>query len=138
MVGRSQHTLPALGLGLAEQFTSPGSPLDLHYIKLGRQLEEAVQDLLGEDGVLLYPSHPTPAPHHTQPIVKTFNWSYTAIWNVLGLPVTQVPLGLGGAGLPLGVQVVAGRNMDRLGIAVAQQAERMFGGWVPPSPSLSQ
>ena len=48
MIGRSQHTLPALGLGLAEQFTSPGSPLDLHYIELGRQLGEAVQELLGD------------------------------------------------------------------------------------------
>ena len=73
----------------------------------------------GDNGVLIYPSHSTPAPYHGQPIVKTFNFAYTAIFNILGNPVTQVPLGLGSSGFPLGVQVVAGLNMDRLSIAVA-------------------
>ena len=87
-----------------------------------------------QDGVLIYPSHATPAPYHTQPILKTFNFGYTAIFNILGNPVTQVPLGMGSWGVPLGVQVVGGKNMDRLTIAVAREAERLFGGWVPPSP----
>ena len=46
--------------------------------------------LLGRDGVLVYPSHPTPAPFHNLPVLRIFNFAYTAIFNVLGNPVTQV------------------------------------------------
>ena len=53
----------------------------------------------------MYPSHPTPAPYHGQPLVKHFNFAYTAIFNILGNPVTQLPLGIGQWGVPLGVQV---------------------------------
>ena len=97
----------------------------------------------------LYPSHPSPAPYHNHLLLKPFNFAYTGIFNILGNPVTQVnlyivslssdqtcsqvPLGLNSEGLPLGVQVVAGRNMDRLCLAVAQEVQLMFGGWVPPS-----
>ena len=58
---------------------------------------------------------------------------YTAIINVMQLPATQVPLGLGAEGLPLGVQIVAGPARDHVSVAVAQQLEREFGGWVAPA-----
>jgi fatty acid amide hydrolase 2 len=54
------------------------------------------------------------------------------VFNLLGLPATQVPMGLNREGLPLGVQVVAGMDRDHVGIAVALELERVFGGWVPP------
>ena len=44
----------------------------------------------GDNGVLIYPSHPTPAPYHGLPLLRPFNAGYTAIFNVLGNPVTQV------------------------------------------------
>ena len=47
-------------------------------------------------------------------------------------PATQVPLGLSGEGLPLGVQVISGPGNDHVTIAVAEELERIFGGWVPP------
>jgi len=50
----------------------------------------------------------------------------------VGVPVTQVPLGLNAEGLPLGVQVAAARDRDRVGMAVALALERAFGGWAPP------
>ncbi|MFD4430645.1 amidase, partial [Nocardia sp. NPDC058497] len=51
-----------------------------------------------------------------------------------GLPVTQVPLGRGAHGLPLGVQVVAGAGRDHLSIAAALTLQDAFGGWVRPRP----
>jgi len=56
----------------------------------------------------------------------------TAIFNLLGLPATSVPMGLTDAGLPTGVQVVASPGRDHACIAVACELERVFGGWVPP------
>ena len=63
------------------------------------------QKILGDDGVFLYPSHPTTAAYHTQSMWRPWNFVYTAILNVIGVPVTQVPLGLDSEGLPLGIQV---------------------------------
>lgn len=54
------------------------------------------------------------------------------IINILGLPVTQCPLGLGEEGLPLGVQVVGGKLQDHLTLAVALYLEKTFGGWRDP------
>jgi fatty acid amide hydrolase 2 len=65
--------------------------------------------MLGNDGVFIYPTHPVPAPYHNEPLVKPFNFSYTSIFNVLGLPATHCPLGLSSQGLPIGVQVISDR-----------------------------
>lgn len=85
--------------------------------------------------MFIYPTHPTAAPFHIEPIVKPFNVAYTAIFNVLGMPSTHVPMGLNKEGLPIGIQVVGGPNQDRLTLAVAEELEKAFGGWVPPSVS---
>lgn len=75
---------------------------------------------------------PLTAPFHGAPLVNPYNFSYSAIFNALHVPVTQVPLGLNPAGIPVGIQVVATRNRDRHCLAVANELERVFGGWVPP------
>jgi fatty acid amide hydrolase 2 len=57
------------------------------------------------------------------------------VFNLSGVPVTEVPLGLSAEGLPLGVQVAAGMGQDHVSIAVALELERVFGGWrAPPNP----
>ena len=45
------------------------------------------------------------------PCFMPFNYAYTGVWNVVGVPVTQVPLGLDKNGLPLGVQVKTAINI---------------------------
>ena len=79
---------------------------------------------------MIYPSHPTAAPYHGLPLLRPFNPGYTAIFNVLGNPVTQVPLGISRTwGVPLGIQVVSAKNQDRNSLYMALQLEKMFGGW---------
>lgn len=92
----------------------------------------ALQDLLGSDGVLFFHSSPRTAPFHYYPLVKFADFSYFCIFNVLQLPATQVPMGLGSSGLPLGIQVVSNDMNDRLCLAVAEELERKFGGWTQP------
>ena len=41
-------------------------------------------------------------------------------------------MGLDSKGMPLGIQVVAAKNCDRLCLAVAEELEKEFGGWVAP------
>jgi fatty acid amide hydrolase 2 len=132
LVGRSPHTLPAIGLGLIENLGNlmPGRQRAL--IDAGRQLKQDVEALIG-DGVMLYPSYPTTAPRHFAPLFPPINYATTSIFNVLQVPVTQVPLGLDRRGLPLGVQVVGVQGADTTTLAAARTLERGLGGWVPPT-----
>lgn len=124
----SNHTLPAIGLGLMENL----GLADEKAIAMCESLKKELCEMLGNDGILLYPPHPLPAVYHNQPLFIMYNFAYTAIFNVLGVPVTQCPLGLSSEGLPLGVQAVGSHYNDHLTLAVAQEIERAFGGWQLP------
>lgn len=133
LFGASEHTIPALALGLIENLGAFTPKRTARAIEAGKALKQKLETALGDNGVMLFPSHTVTAPKHNQPVYKlSFDWVYTAIFNVLELPVTQVPLGLNAEGLPLGIQVVAKQGNDHLTIAVALELERAFGGWVPP------
>ncbi len=139
MLGRSDHTLMASLLALVDPVPALLPKQARRMVELGRTLRAELADMLGEGGVLLYPSHSSPAPRHNEPVRQALRlhmpWAYLGIMNVLELPSTQVPLGLNGAGLPLGVQVVSRHGNDHVTIAVAMELERAFGGWVPPEAS---
>jgi fatty acid amide hydrolase 2 len=97
-----------------------------------RALAEEIEETIG-DGVLLHPPWAKLAPRHGTTVGRPWVLAPQAIFNLLGLPATAVPLGLNEHGLPLGVQVAAGRDRDHVSIAVALELERAFGGWVPPA-----
>uniref|UniRef100_A0A671P234 Fatty acid amide hydrolase 2b n=1 Tax=Sinocyclocheilus anshuiensis TaxID=1608454 RepID=A0A671P234_9TELE len=85
---------------------------------LKEELQREMENLLGTDGVLLYPSHPLLAPN-TIP----FSLYITSV-----TLVTICPLGLSKERLPLGVQVVTGKLQDHLPLAVALYLDKAFGG----------
>lgn len=99
------------------------------------QLKQELETLLGDDGVLIFPSTSSPAGFHYSSFFQIYKMSYFSIFNILLVPVTQVPMGLNSRGLPLGVQVIAPAFRDRDCIAVAEELERKFGGWVAPFKS---
>jgi fatty acid amide hydrolase 2 len=129
---RTPHTLPALGLAVVESFLNLMPGRLLNHMKRGLAFRRELVELLGDDALLLFPSYPTPAPRHGKPIVPPIKWMYTAIFNAMELPVTQVPLGLNKRGLPLGVQIAGAHGMDHLTIAAACALEEELGGWIPP------
>ncbi|KAJ8315772.1 hypothetical protein KUTeg_007922 [Tegillarca granosa] len=133
LVGMSNHTLPAIGLGIVENLTSLTERSNNIFLNMLERLSEDMGNLLGDNGVLLYPTHPKIAPYHNEPILYPFNFAYTGIFNALGLPVTQCPLGLSSSGLPLGMQLVTNMNNDIFTITLARELEKKFGGWVPPN-----
>ena len=93
--------------------------------------ERELRDTIG-DGVLLHPPAPKVAPKHGRTVGRVWWIHPMLVFNLTGLPVTQVPLGLDRDGLPLGVQVAADRGRDHVAIAAALELERVFGGWTPP------
>jgi len=130
LVGRSRHTAPPL-VGSALARAACRFPRWIRRnAERGRALRAEIEGLLGDDGVLLYPVACRPAPPPGAAVATNFR--FTGVVNALELPSTQVPLGLGRDGLPLGLQVVAGRGRDHLTVATALALERDLGGWVPP------
>ena len=96
--------------------------------------------------VVLAPITVTPAfPHdHSEPAtartmtVNGAEVSYFAqtFWAGLAiaahLPATVAPVGRSTGGLPIGVQVIGDAYRDRTTIWVADQLERLLGGFTPP------
>lgn len=133
-VGMSKHTLPGIFYAIHVKFAPKYGGLE-HKLKVKQRedLLRTFQEMLGDDGVFIYPTHPTVAPYHNETILRINSLGYTSIFNSLGLPSTAVPLGIGLTDrLPIGLQVVANRNQDRLCLAVASELEKAFGGWVAP------
>ncbi|XP_018568279.1 fatty-acid amide hydrolase 2-A isoform X1 [Anoplophora glabripennis] len=96
------------------------------------QLKKTFIDSLGDNGVFIYPSAYTTAGKHNQFYFLTTTAAYTILANTFGCPSTSVPCGLDKNGLPVGIQIMAAPNQDRLCLAVAEELEKHFGGWVPP------
>lgn len=133
--GLSNHIFPVLFVAMQEDFLSKRK-VKQKYVEMGKALKQEFADVLGDNGVLLFPTFSRSAPKHHVSLLLVNHWTYAAIFNVLQMPVTQVPLGLNSSGLPLGLQVVTKHGNDHLSIAIALQLEKEFGGWVPPSLSL--
>jgi fatty acid amide hydrolase 2 len=143
-VGCSDCTLPAIILSLIEDLPIGFQPeKNVRLLKTLGDLKQRVNNLLVENnGVLVFPGFPTVAPIHDTPVLRVLDCSYTAIFNVLELPITVAPIlptgfttqsRIEADGIPVAVQLVAGRLMDRLTVAVAEALEAVgVAGWTAP------
>jgi fatty acid amide hydrolase 2 len=132
LFGRS-HTLPTKLTVLAESLPARiGGRTKL--LSRAQELADQLTEAIG-DGILLHPAHPTVAPKHRRTYGRPWLTTPAAVFNLAGVPVTEVPMGLTASGLPVGVQVAAPHGEDHLSIAIALELESVFGGWVPPTGS---
>jgi fatty acid amide hydrolase 2 len=132
--GRGDHTLPVLITAALERLNRHMPEARIRKaVEAARALREEMKGILGGDGILLHPPHPRVAPRHGATVGRAWVLTPAAVFNLLGLPVTEVPLGLNSKGLPLGVQVAAADGNDHLTIGAALALERRFGGWSPPA-----
>lgn len=130
--GRSSHSLPALSMALLERIGRRFQKRLLRHADRARELRGEIDELLGDDGVLLSPGARFVAAPYPKEIRGSAAFAYCGIWNSLELPVTMVPMGRGESGMPLGVQVIAAHGRDHVCIAVARALEESCGGWVVP------
>jgi fatty acid amide hydrolase 2 len=128
----SPHMLPTIVLAILEPLADKTPGRNRALLVRGDAMRRALHEAIGPEGIVLFPSFPSPAPRHGAPLLRPFHFVFTAVFNITECPATQVPLGLGREGLPLGLQVAAVPGNDHLTIAAAQALERAFGGWVPP------
>uniref|UniRef100_A0A8D9AG24 Fatty-acid amide hydrolase 2 n=1 Tax=Cacopsylla melanoneura TaxID=428564 RepID=A0A8D9AG24_9HEMI len=134
LFGLSAYTPHAL---LFQSYMENNGFLSESQLESNKQLLESFRDkfkeLLDTTGVFIYPSYPTQAPLHGEILVSSSGAYYPMLANIFGFPATSVPLGLGTNGLPVGLQVMAGPNQDRLCLAVAKKLEAVFYGWTLPN-----
>lgn len=72
------HVFPFwLFSGLALMESSHSSKPSQFILKQKEELQREMEDLLGTDGVLFYPSHPLLAPKHHHPLFTPYNFAYT-------------------------------------------------------------
>lgn len=131
LFGLSQYSIPLFVLGF---FINPASYPKERRTKLAvtrDKLKKRLAELLGNDGLLLYPSWPTLPQFHSETIPKVTSFMNTGLFNLMGMPAVQCPVGLTN-GLPNGVLIVGNKGSERLLLDAAQEISNAFGGWVPP------
>lgn len=130
----SPHTFPAIAYEITKNISDllPASKYN-KVLEKRMQLKKQFEELLGDNGVLIFPSFISSAHYPHESVYNVCNYTYMMIFNVLGFPVTQCPLGFDKNQLPVGLQIAANPGCDYLTIAVAQEIEKAFGGWREPA-----
>jgi fatty acid amide hydrolase 2 len=128
----SEHTAPVVVLSCLEKVPLSEKEME-EYLVLLELLKEEFDSILKNNGILIYPSFPTVAPFHNQALwTNTIDHLYYfGIFNALGFPCTQIPIGLNSKdNLPIGIQLVSNRYCDYLTINLASLIENKLGGWI--------
>ena len=133
-LGQSQFSFNLLFLALIQKAigVEKDSKGFHRLLLMAKELKEEVCSTLGKNGILLCPTMPEVAPKHNTTALKGVDVSFCGVFNVLGLPSTQVPVGFNSEGLPIGIQVISVPFNDRLCLETAAQLEKAFGGWCHP------
>lgn len=131
--GKSDHTFPILGMMTIEALSSGSKEKLRPLYEKGKQLQKIVEEKLGANSVLICQPYNRAAPKHSGPWLSFLAISYSATFNILGLPATVVPIYWNEKGLPVGVQVLGSRFSDHLTLAVGRALEEAYGGWRPAS-----
>lgn len=134
--GRSLYTKEALLMELAIALNGLISPEKQEKYRDEKEvIREELINLLGTNGVLLFPTFHTPAFISNTSVFNISGCDVLMLFNILGFPSTQVPMGLNQHGLPIGIQVIAAPYQDKLTLHIAAELESAFGGWIPPIPN---
>jgi fatty acid amide hydrolase 2 len=130
---KSDHTRASLMYALSKKVGNFNEERIEKFSKMLEEVKNEFYEILGSDGVFLYPTHPEVAPKHGTTLLKAHNVGYTAIFNILSVPVTQCPIRLSSkSGMPIGIQIAAAPFCDHLCLTLAEEIEKAFGGWRAP------
>ncbi len=133
---KRQYTIPALGTVLLERwqrgYARQLEPSTKVYVRKVHELRKKLNNLLGEEGLLVMPTHPRAAPLHQGTYLRPFDFAYAGVMNALQLPVTVAPVLINSQGLPVGVQLVGAERQDHVTLSAAEIVESAFGGWKHP------
>lgn len=126
----SKHTRAALLGGILERWARLNQPQ--YGGKQVEHLREQWIEKLPPGHLLIMPVFPTVAPRLGHWTLFPWGYAYTALWAVLGFPVTVVPLGFNWQGLPMGVQIIGAPGMDLWTLQAAAHLAKVRSVWQVP------
>ncbi|MEQ8500749.1 MAG: amidase [Sneathiellaceae bacterium] len=128
------------------RFAEEGEALDLASFYRGHEARVALGSYFGafhqDHDILLTPTTPTTAPGldlvYGSPGHDRYRRAvpFTLPFNLTGQPACSLPCGLTGAGLPVGLQVVAARHREDLVLRAARLLEELL-AFPQPHPALA-
>ena len=137
LMRRSVHTTISLATVLLQRVADRTLSDRMRAALVARDgLRARLTELLGDDGVLLHPPFPRPAPRHRSAMLRPMEFIYSGLFNAVNLPSTVMPVGFADNGMPLAVQIIGAPGRDRLTVSAARVVEERLGGWVRAEPSL--
>jgi aspartyl-tRNA(Asn)/glutamyl-tRNA(Gln) amidotransferase subunit A len=99
-------------------------------IEVRERITRSYEALFSRADILLLPTTPGPAfrlgERLEDPVSMYLSDIFTTPANIAGLPAISLPAGLSSEGLPLGIQLVAGRGREDLLIRAAAGLEKLF------------
>lgn len=107
MFGLSHHTISLTYLATLKQLGDTFfQESKSYYISEFKRFRQKLQELLGKNGILIYPTFRiTPVFPEVVNGETSLSMIYAALPNVLGFPAIQIPMGLNSKRIPIGLQV---------------------------------
>ncbi|WP_239373737.1 amidase [Snodgrassella gandavensis] len=133
MSGRKRIMQSSLLLLLVEKLLSKNKKSYNQFWAVKNRLTVKMNSYLNKKSILLLPTFPTTAIKHNRSYISPFDFLYTAVFNVLELPATSVPISFSNNNLPISIQIVGAHGFDHIPISIACYLEKLFGGWTLPS-----
>jgi len=131
--GRAHHAGGVLAILLLERFFANFPRRARRLAALAPRLEARLDELLGDDGLIVHPPYIRTAPRHRRmAVANPWAMASTTLFNVTASPVTVLPIDVDGDGMPIAVQLAGRRGRDDLTLAAASLLEAAYGGWVRP------
>ena len=91
--------------------------------RVRRRFRRSLEDAIAARDILLTPTTATPAPRD---LGTTGDPGYQTPWTTVGFPTITLPCGLSAEGMPLGIQLAAGRFSESKLLAAASWCERVL------------
>jgi aspartyl-tRNA(Asn)/glutamyl-tRNA(Gln) amidotransferase subunit A len=95
-------------------------------LELRRSASQTMLKVFEEVDIILTPTCPTVAPAIEEGRRNVAYTRFTTMAAFAGLPAISIPMGTGYLGLPIGAQLIAGRNRDRLLVGAARLLEDLL------------
>ena len=89
-LGYSKYHYTTMAAAGIQHLKDSLSDFSSKFVLMGTKVREQLQDLLGNDGILLYPSAPNTALPHQKSSLAPLDFSFTSVFNVMNLQVTQL------------------------------------------------
>jgi len=111
ILGKNQFGWPALLTAVLEK-VAPAPQVSQNEFQ---SQKDQIHQLLGNNSVIVLPTHPRSGIKHNQSLTRPFDFIFTATANLYDLPALQVPVAKSSkTGLPIGCQIWAAPKQDRL------------------------